>query len=134
MDGQPVDVGKSIIYKGMMIGGIPNLTFVFGYTNASWTLKADLTSEFVCRLLNRMKASGTTIATPVLTGDIEPEPFLDFSSGYVQRAIEQLPKQGSKAPWKLYQNYAKDAMTLRYGKLDDGTMKFSNPAREKVAA
>ena len=134
MDGQPIELGKQIIYKGMMLGGVPNLTFVFGYTNASWTLKADLTSEFVCRLLNRMKASGTTIATPVLSGDIEPEPFLDFSSGYVQRAIDQLPKQGSKAPWKLYQNYAKDAMTLRYGKLDDGTMKFTNPAREKAAA
>ncbi len=134
MDGQPLELGQQIIYKGMMLGGVPNLTFVFGYTNASWTLKADLTSEFVCRLLNRMAASGTTIAAPVLSDDIAPEPFLDFSSGYVQRAIEQLPKQGSKAPWKLYQNYAKDAMTLRYGKLDDGTMKFSNPAREKVAA
>ena len=134
MDGTPVDVGKSIIYKGMMIGGVPNLTFVFGYTNASWTLKADLTSEFVCRLLNRMKASGTTVATPVLGGDIEPEPFLDFSSGYVQRAIDQLPKQGSKAPWKLHQNYAKDTLTLRYGKLDDGTMTFTNPAKARVAA
>ena len=134
MDGHPIELGKQIIYKGMMLGGVPNLTFVFGYTNASWTLKADLTSEFVCRLLNRMKASGTTIATPVLSGDIEPEPFLDFSSGYVQRALEQLPKQGSKAPWKLYQNYAKDAMTLRYGKLDDGTMKFSRPVSSKIAA
>ena len=134
MDGRPIDLGKSIIYRGMMIGGVPNLTFVFGYTNASWTLKADLTSEFVCRLLNRMKATGTRAATPMLSDDIEPEPFLDFSSGYVQRAVGMLPKQGSKVPWKLHQNYAKDTLTLRYGKLDDGVMQFSNPARDSVAA
>ena len=134
LNDQPIELGKQIIYKGMMLGGVPNLAFVFGYTNASWTLKADLTSEFVCRLLNHMKASGTTVATPVLNDDIEPQPFLDFSSGYVQRAVDQLPKQGSKAPWKLHQNYAKDTLTLRYGKLDDGTMKFTNPESARAAA
>jgi cation diffusion facilitator CzcD-associated flavoprotein CzcO len=134
MDGEPIELGKRIIYRGMMLGGVPNLSFVFGYTNASWTLKADLTSEFVCRLLNRMTSTGTSIATPVVAGNISPEPFLDFSSGYVQRALDKLPKQGDRVPWKLYQNYAKDAMTLRYGKLDDGVMRFSNPARERAAA
>lgn len=137
IDGEARDLSKSLSYKGMMFSDVPNLASSFGYTNASWTLKADLTCEYVCRLLNHMRASQTTIAMPHRDANVEEEPFLDFSSGYVQRALETLPKQGKTKPWKLYQNYALDLVALRYGRVDDGTMTFSNPARaarERVAA
>lgn len=128
VDGQPVDPSKTMSYKGMMYSDVPNLASAFGYTNASWTLKCDLTCEYVCRLLNHMARTGQTQATPRnLGGDIGLEPWLDFSSGYVQRSIDRFPKQGDRAPWKLYQNYALDLMHLRYGRLDDGVMTFSKP-------
>jgi monooxygenase len=127
VDGQPVHLSEALIYKGMMLSDVPNATFTFGYTNASWTLKADLVSEYACRLINTMRANGTAIATPRLPALIEREPFLDFTSGYVQRAIDILPKQGKDKPWKLYQNYLMDLLTLRFGALNDGTMAFSNP-------
>ena len=135
------DASKSMSYKGMMYSGIPNLVSSFGYTNASWTLKADLTCEYVCRLLNHMRDTRTTIATPHRDPKVEEEAFLDFSSGYVQRALDVLPRQGKTKPWKLYQNYVLDLVALRYGRVDDGAMVFSNPgttpapaARERVAA
>jgi monooxygenase len=134
MDGVPVDLGRALIYKGMMVGNVPNLSFVFGYTNASWTLKADLTSEYICRLINHMKARHLKVATPRPQLGITQEPFLDFSSGYVQRALDKLPKQGNVKPWKLYQNYALDMVTLRYGKVEDGTMEFSAPSKARKAA
>jgi len=111
-----------------MYSDVPNLASSFGYTNASWTLKCDLTCEYVCRLLNRMDRHGYRQATPRNNDPtLAAEPWLDFSSGYVQRAIAQLPKQGSKAPWRLYQNYIRDLITLRFGKVDDGVLEFSNP-------
>lgn len=128
VDGAPTDLSKTMSYKGMMYSDVPNLASSFGYTNASWTLKADLTCEYVCRLLNHMEKTGTSIATPHRDPSVEEEPFLDFSSGYVQRALDALPRQGSKRPWKLHQNYAFDLMMLRYGTVDDGTMVFSRPA------
>ncbi|MFM9978084.1 MAG: flavin-containing monooxygenase [Sphingomonadaceae bacterium] len=134
VDGAPVDLGKALIYKGMMLGDVPNIAFTFGYTNASWTLKADLVSEYTCRVINHMRAQNTPIATPITSEDIEPEPFLDFSSGYVQRALDILPKQGREAPWKLHQNYTRDLLTLRFGKVDDGTMVFSRPTTEAPIA
>jgi cation diffusion facilitator CzcD-associated flavoprotein CzcO len=135
VDGRSVDPSKELTYKGMMLSDVPNAAFAFGYTNASWTLKADLTSEFVCRTLNYMDKRRVKIATPVRTDPaMSEEPYLDFSSGYVQRALEILPKQGAKPPWKLNQNYALDLMTLRFGKIDDGTMRFSNPVAAKKAA
>ena len=141
VDGRRVEPARTLSYKGMMYEGVPNLASSFGYTNASWTLKCDLTCEYVTRLLNHMKATGTRQVTPVNTDpDIETLPWLDFSSGYVQRAMAKFPKQGTKAPWKLHQNYAKDLMSLRYAKLEDGTLRFSNPvgqgakAAEKLAA
>ncbi len=134
-DGEAIDLSHALTYKGMMASDVPNLAFVFGYTNASWTLKADLTSEFVCRLLNHMDRRHVAIATPRRSDpSITEEPFLDFSSGYVQRATAMLPKQGSKKPWKLNQNYALDLMTLRFGRIDDGTMEFSNPVAAQKAA
>jgi monooxygenase len=134
VDGAPVDLSQTFNYKGMMYSDVPNMASSFGYTNASWTLKADLTCGYVCRLLNTMKARGLRQATPRITGaPLEPTPFLDFSSGYVTRAMEKFPKQGSRKPWKLYQNYAKDLITLKYGSVDDG-MEFSNPVPRMAAA
>jgi len=128
VDGAAVDPATLLAYKGMMYEGVPNLATVFGYTNASWTLKCDLTCEYICRLLNRMTRTGLRQATPRNHDpDVEREPWLSFSSGYVQRAMEKFPKQGSKAPWKLYQNYARDLVSLRYARLDDGVLEFSNP-------
>ena len=137
VDGIPTDIAKSLAYKGMMYSGVPNLASSFGYTNASWTLKCDLTCEYVCRLLNHMDRTGLRQATPRRNDPtITEEPWLDFSSGYVQRSIEAFPKQGNKAPWKLHQNYAADIITLRLGKLDDGVLEFSNPepAQPRIAA
>ncbi|MBC7731367.1 MAG: NAD(P)/FAD-dependent oxidoreductase [Bacteriovorax sp.] len=129
VDGAPIDWPRTMSYKGLMFGGVPNLASSFGYTNASWTLKCDLTCEFVCRLLNHMKSQGLRQCTPRNTdASVTEQPWIDFSSGYVQRSLPMFPKQGSCAPWKAHQNYARDIATLRYGKLDDGAMVFSNPA------
>ncbi|MEO6334686.1 MAG: NAD(P)/FAD-dependent oxidoreductase [Pyrinomonadaceae bacterium] len=125
VDDVPVDISKTIAYKGMMYSDVPNLASAFGYTNASWTLKCDLTSEYACRLLNYMNENGFAQCTARLTDpSIEREPVLDFTSGYVQRALHTLPGQGSKTPWRLHQNYVKDLSMLRYGRVDDGTMEF----------
>jgi monooxygenase len=128
VDGKPLDAAGALTYKGMMFGGVPNLASSFGYTNASWTLKCDLTCEYVCRLLNHMEKRGYRQCTPRNNDPtIAEEPWIDFSSGYVQRSLHMFPKQGSRAPWKLHQNYARDLLLLRYGRLDDGVMEFSNP-------
>lgn len=125
VDGSPVDLPKTFVYKGMMFSDIPNLAFAVGYTNASWTLKCDLTAEYVCRLLNHMDHHGYAFCTPrVNDADIEEEPVIDFNSGYVLRALHTLPRQGSKTPWRLHQNYMKDLGMMRYGRVDDGTMEF----------
>ncbi len=133
VDGEPVDLAKSMSYKGMMYSGVPNLASVFGYTNASWTLKADLTCEYVCRLLKFMTARGYAEARPTREAGVVEAPFLEFTSGYVQRALDQLPRQGVKKPWKLHQNYALDLVALRYGKLDDGTLAFTRRAVANAA-
>ncbi|MFC4308041.1 flavin-containing monooxygenase [Steroidobacter flavus] len=128
VDGKPVDPPRTMSYKGMMYSDVPNLATAFGYTNASWTLKCDLTCEYVCRLLNHMDHHGYKQCTPRNDDpSITATPWIDFSSGYVQRSIEQFPKQGSKAPWRLYQNYALDLMNLRFAAVDDGVMRFSSP-------
>lgn len=125
VDNTPVELPKTFVYKGMMFSDIPNLAFAVGYTNASWTLKCDLTAEYVCRLLNHMDHHGYNICTPrVNDPDIGEEPVIDFNSGYVLRALNTLPRQGSKTPWRLHQNYVKDLRMMRYGRLDDGTMEF----------
>ena len=137
VDGEPVSLGRTLNYKGAMFSGIPNLSSTFGYTNASWTLKADLTSEYICRLINYMDANGYAIVTPVAADRdaIGEEPMLDFSSGYVKRAIDVLPKQGRIKPWRLNQNYFRDLVTLRHRPIADGTLRFSNPpAPEAIAA
>lgn len=128
VDSRPVDVPNSLTYKGMMLEGVPNLAQAGGYTNASWTLKCELTSDYVCRLLQHMDKLGLQQCMPINRDpSVEKVNAIDFSSGYVQRALPKLPKQGSKAPWRLYQNYALDLVTLKYGPVDDGVMEFSNP-------
>jgi cyclohexanone monooxygenase len=97
----------------------------FGYTNASWTLKADLTAGFVCRLLKHMGRQGYRFVCPQHDGALTPQPFLDFTSGYVVRASERLPKQGPSAPWRVHQNYLLDLLALRFGRLEDGVLRFS---------
>ena len=131
--GVPIDLSQALVYKGMMFGGVPNLASTFGYTNASWTLKADLTAAYVCRLLNHMDRHGQAVCTPTVDPAVAPQPFLTFTSGYVQRAIAMLPKQGDRKPWKLYQNYLLDLLTLRLGRVDDGVMAFA-PAQPATPA
>jgi hypothetical protein len=130
VDGAAVDLSRTLAYKGMMYSDVPNLASAFGYTNASWTLKCDLTAEYVCRLLKHMDRHGYAQCTP-RAGDssAEEEPILDFTSGYVLRALHTLPRQGSKTPWRLYQNYVKDLSMLRYGRVNDGAMEFKAAPR-----
>lgn len=126
VDGRPVKPSDTMIYKGMMYSDVPNLASIFGYTNASWTLKADLVCEYVCRLLNYMDRKGFAKAVPHNSDPtLTEEPWVNFSSGYIQRALPHQPKQGSKRPWKLYQNYVLDLLTLRHGSLRDKAMVFS---------
>ncbi|WP_029116160.1 NAD(P)/FAD-dependent oxidoreductase [Mycobacterium sp. URHB0044] len=125
-NGEPVDLTKSMSYKGMMLSGMPNMAFTIGYTNASWTLKADLVSEFVCRVLNYMDANGFDTMVPEHPGDsVDERPLMDFTPGYVLRALDSLPKAGSKEPWKLKQNYLLDVRTIRQGKVDDEALHFT---------
>ena len=134
-DGKKVEPGKSLNYRGVMLSNVPNLAITFGYTNASWTLKADLTSEYFCRLINHMDAHGYVRAMPRL--DEMPDdtlPFLDFSSGYVQRALDQLPRQHPNKPWRLKQNYMFDLVNLRHGKIDDGVLEFQTALEQPETA
>jgi monooxygenase len=109
----------------MMLEGVPNFAFAVGYTNASWTLKCELTCEYVCRLLNHMDQHGYRVCTPRNRDpSIGREPFIDFSSGYVLRSIDQFPKQGSRPPWRLHQNYARDILMLRLGGIEDEGLEF----------
>lgn len=132
VDGRPVELVETMAYRGMMYSGVPNLASAFGYTNASWTLKCDLTSEHVCRLLNHMRDYGYAQCTPRREEGMVGEPVLDFTSGYVQRALPSLPRQGPRDPWRLYQNYVRDLFLLRYGRVDDPAMEFRerSPSRE----
>jgi monooxygenase len=128
VDGVGVRASDAMAYKGAMLSGVPNMAYTFGYTNASWTLKAELIANYVCRLIRHMDSHGHSIAMPRRDPAVAPKPFLDFTSGYVVRASSLLPKQGSRRPWKVYQNYFLDALTLRFGRIDDGVLKFAgNP-------
>jgi len=107
------------------LSDLPNAVMTFGYTNASWTLKADLTAVYTCRLLNYMRKHGYQKAVPVRDPSVETQNYLSFTSGYIQRANQILPKQGTRAPWQVNQNYLKDILLIKYGRLNDGVMKFS---------
>jgi monooxygenase len=126
VDGAVIDLSKTMNYKGVMFSDIPNMGLTFGYTNASWTLKADLTAEYLCRLINYMDRNGFTSVTPHNTDpSVTVNLNLPLTSGYFARAKDVLPKQGSKPPWMLHQNYARDMMSLRYGRVDDGSVVFT---------
>jgi len=124
VDGQPFVAAEAMAYKGMMLSGLPNCVMSFGYTNASWTLKADLTAEWTCRLLRYMDRKGQDLAVVRREPGVGALPFLGFTSGYVQRAAALLPKQGARRPWQVYQNYVQDMMTIRFGRIADGVIRF----------
>jgi monooxygenase len=126
VDGKSIDVAKTVSYKGCMYSGIPNLASTFGYTNASWTLKCELTCDYVGRLLNYMDRTGRGICVPQIDPSVQPETFLNLTSGYVQRAVDRLPMQGSRKPWKLYQNYFLDLLMFRFGAIEDGVLRFEH--------
>jgi cation diffusion facilitator CzcD-associated flavoprotein CzcO len=119
VNGREVDLSELMSYKGMMLSGVPNFAWTIGYTNASWTLKADLVAEYVCRLLKHMDANGYSAVTPDAAGATAANPFLDLASGYVKRSVADLPKQGDRTPWRLHQNYVRDIRMLRRGPIDD---------------
>ncbi len=127
-DGEKIILPNQYMYRGMMFSDIPNMAICVGYTNASWTLKTDLTCVYVCRLLNYMKKNGFEVCTPHLTQEVQDsftdEPILDFNSSYVLRSLDSLPKQGSKTPWKLNQNYPLDIMTIKYSSLKDKALHY----------
>ena len=125
VDGEPVKLAETMAYKALMLSGVPNFVYTIGYTNASWTLKADLVSDYVCRMLGHLDEHGHTSFVAVKDPEVQERPFMDFSSGYVLRALDQLPKQGDRAPWLLRQNYLTDVRTIRRDDLDDGTLRFA---------
>lgn len=133
VDGVPVDLGRTVTYKGAMFSNVPNLALAFGYTNASWTLKCELIARFVCRLLNHMERHGYVQCTPRLPDPaLAKEPAVTLTSGYIQRAIDVIPRQSARAPWKAYQNYLRDVLCLRFGRLHDGAMEFVRPGYPRV--
>ena len=135
VDGEKVDLAEKLSYKGMMLEGVPNLAMAIGYTNASWTLKCDLTCDYVCRILNHMRATGLRQCMPVNDdASVSPQPLLGLSSGYIQRSAHLFPKQGSKSPWQVHQSYLRDYRALKASGILDNAMVFSNPRESTVAA
>lgn len=128
VDGQPVDAARMLVYKGMMLSGLPNCAYAFGYVNAAWTLKAELTQDYVCRLLRYMDRHGYGMVVPQADPSVAERPLLGFTSGYVTRSAALLPKQGSRRPWQVHQNYLRDKATIQLSPLDDGVLSFA-PAR-----
>ncbi len=130
VDGRRVDLGKTLAYKGVMFSGVPNLAAVFGYINASWTLKADLISTYVCRLLNLMDRKDARQVTPRNGHETAVANFVEkFTPGYMQRAVDKWPKQGAKTPWRVHQDYIRDMVSLKWSPVDDGALEFSSPAK-----
>ena len=124
-DGKPVDMSKLHCYRGVMFEDIPNFGIAIGYTNASWTLKCDLNCTYICRVINYLDKHNYSTCTPKFDSTkYDSEPLLDFNAGYVLRALDVLPKQGSKLPWKVYQNYILDLSTLKLSKINDDVLKF----------
>jgi monooxygenase len=132
VDGAPVHLPDTMAYRGMMLSGVPNLVFMIGYTNASWTLKVDLVAEYFCRLLGWMETHGKAVAVPERDPAVQERPLLDFDAGYVQRSIHELPSGGDRTPWRLAMNYAIDAVALRRARVDEA-MRFE-PVRAAARA
>jgi cation diffusion facilitator CzcD-associated flavoprotein CzcO len=134
VDGVRVDPADRLVYRGLMFDGVPNLAWCVGYTNASWTLRADLASRYVCRLLSYLDRAGFDVAMPVVRDDDgKRRPILDLTSGYIRRAADVLPKQGDRAPWVLRQNYLRDGATMRWGRVT-GSMRFGRARQARPAA
>ena len=132
VNGTAVDPGHSFVYKGVMLSNVPNFAFCVGYTNASWTLRADLSSNFVCRVLNHMHRHKYHTVVPVCDPTkLDPRPLLDFNAGYVLRAIPDLPKQAATKPWFIRQNYLRDAITMKLARIDDGVLRFATATPAK---
>jgi cyclohexanone monooxygenase len=129
VDEVEVKTNEAMIYKGMMASDVPNFAMAFGYINASWTLKTDLTANYVCKLLRFMDKKGYNVVVPRRQTGVAPEPLMNFQSGYVQRAAHVLPKQGSQKPWRVYQNYLMDMLTIRFGQIEDGILQFTGKAK-----
>ena len=135
VDGEPVAWNEHYYYKACMFSNVPNFSVVFGYLNASWTLRADIVSEYVCRVLNHMQQTGTDVATPVLADpdSLTEENIFDFSSGYIQRALHIMPKNADKLPWRLSQTYVQDRIDMRTGEIADGVLTFTKAGDAKAA-
>jgi cation diffusion facilitator CzcD-associated flavoprotein CzcO len=140
VDGQPVSLPDSMSYRGTMLSGVPNFGFMMGYTNASWTLKADLAADYLCRVLRRMRRRGYAQVVPIRDPNVAATPFLDLSSGYVQRSSDNLPVQGARAPWRLSMNYLVDRIRLGHARISDPALRFTRrisapaPAKSEIAA
>ncbi|WP_432420303.1 flavin-containing monooxygenase [Nocardia neocaledoniensis] len=132
-DGAPIDVGRTMAFKGMMLSGVPNFAYAIGYTNSSWTLKLDLVCEHLCRLLRLLDERGYDTVEPVADRSVEHRPMLDFHAGYVRRAADALPDQGTSGPWTVTMTYASDLARLRKGPVDDPALKFSRRKMESAA-
>jgi monooxygenase len=124
VDGAEVDLPETVAYQGMMLSGVPNFAMTIGYTNASWTLKADLVAGYVCRLLRHLDRTGNQIVTPLAPPSGPRTPLIGLTSGYVRRGVGRLPHQGTRAPWRLHQNYLRDLLPMRYGRLTDPNVRF----------
>jgi len=134
VDGEPLDLPSLLTYKGMMLEGVPNLALAIGYTNASWTLKCDLTCRYVTRLLNHLRDTGQRQCTPRNEdASVTAEPLLGLTSGYVSRSAHWFPKQGSKFPWQVHQSYLRDYRALKLRGIADDAMVFSNPAPQRAS-
>ena len=134
VDGEQVELSETMAYKGMMLSGVPNFAYVIGYTNASWTLKADLACEYVTRLLGYMAERGYRTVVPERDPEVREVPFIDLDSGYVRRSLDQLPKQGDRAPWRLRMNYLRDLVTIRHGAIADKALRFGAKPRSATPA
>ena len=136
VDGETIQWNEHFYYKACMFSNVPNFSVVFGYLNASWTLRADIVSEYVCRVLNHMKATGADIATPVLEdpNSLTEENIFDFSSGYIQRSLHIMPKNADALPWRLNQHYVKDRVDMRTGEIADGVLTFTKAGAVATAA
>jgi cation diffusion facilitator CzcD-associated flavoprotein CzcO len=135
VDGHPVDFSKTFTYEGMMFSDVPNMISTFGYVNASWTLRADLISEYMCRIVNHMEETGTVQATPRAPEGMEGKPWITtFNPGYINRVLDQMPMQGDREPWVNTQDYKRDKKVLPSKPIDDGFMEFSNPADVNTAS
>jgi monooxygenase len=137
VDGRAIEPGEQRAYKGMMFGGVPNLAWCVGYTNNSWTLRADLTSQYVCRLLGYLDRRGYAFGAPDAASAStagRPRPIVDLASGYIKRAAPGLPKQGERRPWMMRQNYLLDLADMRFTRVDDGVMRFGRAEDRAPAA